>query len=55
MFPLSAIAPMDNDRCAAGIAKLLRDPEKMLELSNACSCNDYSGAMETMKLCKLME
>ena len=49
------IVPMDNPGCAAGIAALLRDPEKMQRLSEACKSRDYSNAQEVAKLCKLME
>ena len=49
------IVPMDNEGCAAGIAALLRDPEKMRQLSETCKARDYSNAQEVEKLYKLME
>lgn len=49
------IVPMDNEGCAAGIAALLRDPEKMRQLSENCKARDYSNAQEVEKLYKLME
>ena len=49
------VAPMDNEGCAAGIAALLRDPEKMRQLSENCKARDYSNAQEVEKLYKLME
>lgn len=49
------IVPMDNEGCAAGIAALLRNPEKMRQLSENCKARDYSNAQEVEKLYKLME
>lgn len=49
------IVPMDNEGCADGIAALLRDPEKMRELSEACRQGDYSNASQAAKLMKLVE
>ena len=49
------IVPMDNEGCAAGIAALLRNPEKMQELSETCRKRDYSNGSEVEKLYKLME
>lgn len=49
------IVPMDNEGCAAGIAELLRDPEKMALLSEACNARDHSNAQEVEKLYALME
>ena len=37
------IVPMDNEGCAAGIAALLRNPEKMRQLSENCKARDYSN------------
>ena len=37
------IVPMDNEGCAQGIAALLRDPEKMARLSDACRNRDFSN------------
>lgn len=50
-----AIVPMDNAGCAAGIAALLRDPQRMARLSGTCSARDYSNAQEVEKLYRLME
>lgn len=49
------IVPMDNEGCAAGIAALLRNPEKMRQLSGNCKARNYSNAQEVEKLYKLME
>ena len=49
------IVPMDNEGCAAGIAALLRNPEKMRQLSENCKARDYSNMQEAEKLYKLME
>lgn len=48
------IVPMDNEGCAAGIAALLRDPEKMRLLSENCRKRDYSNAAEVEKIYQLM-
>ena len=49
------IVPIDNEECAVGIAELLRDPEKMKQLSETCKARDYSNVLEVEKLYKLME
>ena len=49
------IVPMDNAGCAAGIAALLRDPEKMLRLSKNCKKRDYTNSAEIEKIYALME
>lgn len=49
------IVPMDNEGCAAGIADLLRDPEKMARLSACCRLRDYTNASEVQKLYAIME
>ena len=49
------IVPMDNEGCAAGIAELLRDGEKMRRLSENYKARDYSNTQEVQKLYKLME
>lgn len=49
------IVPMDNEGCARGIAELLRDHEKMAQLSEACRRRDYSNAQEVEKIYTLME
>ena len=48
------IVPMDNEGCAAGIAELLRDPEKMERLARACRSRDYSNQQEVEKLYQIM-
>ena len=35
------IVPMDNEGCAEGISSLLRDPERMERLVQACRQRDY--------------
>ena len=49
------IVPMDNAGCAAEIAELLKNPEKMEELSRTCAGRDYSNGGEAEKLIRLME
>lgn len=49
------IVPMDNAGCAAGIAALLRDPEKMSAISEACRRGDYSNAGQAEKLMELLK
>lgn len=44
------IVPVDNEGCAAGIAALLRSPEKMKMLSDTCLQRDYSNLKEAKKL-----
>ena len=38
------VVPIDNAGCAAGIVRLLKDPQKMEQLSQNCSMHDYSNA-----------
>ena len=49
------IVPMDNEGCAAGIAALLRNPDKMRQLSANCKKRDYSNAQEVEKIYQLLE
>ena len=49
------VVPMDNAGCAAGIAALLRDPQRMEQLSKNCRERDYTNAAEVNKLYRLME
>ena len=49
------IVPMDNAGCAAGIAALLRDPERMQQLSENCKKRDYTNSAEVEKIYALME
>lgn len=49
------IVPMDNEGCAAGIAALLRNEEKMERLRQTCLTRDYSNAEEVAKIYQLME
>lgn len=49
------IVPMDNAGCAAGIAELLRDPERMQQLSENCAKRDYTNSAEVEKIYALME
>ena len=48
------IVPMDNEGCADGIAGLLRDKEKIRELSENCLKHDYSNADEIIKIDKII-
>lgn len=49
------IVPMDNAGCAEGIAQLLKDPERMQQLSVACVQRDYTNAGEVEKIYRLIE
>ena len=49
------IVPMDNDGCAAGIAALLKDPERMRRISENCAMRDYTNSAEVEKIYALME
>ncbi len=49
------IVPMDNAGCAAGIAALLRDPERLVRLSHSCAKHDYTNSVEIQKIYALME
>lgn len=49
------IVPMNNKGCAEGIAELLRSPEQMRKLSEACLSNDYSNAAEAEKLYAMVD
>lgn len=49
------VVPMDNAGCAAGIAALLRDPERMRRLSANCKNRDYTNNGEIEKIYSLME
>lgn len=49
------IVPMDNEGCAAGIAALLRNPEKMKMLSENCRKDDYADTRQAEKLMALVE
>ena len=49
------IVPMDNEGCAAGIAALLRNPDKMRQLSANCKKRDHSNAQEVEKIYQLVE
>ena len=49
------IVPMDNAGCAAGIAALLRDPERMRRLSDNCKTRDYTNSAEVEKIYALTE
>lgn len=49
------IVPMDNEGCAAGIAELLKNPERMAQLSANCAKRDYTNAAEVEKIYKIIE
>ena len=49
------IVPMDNEGCAEGIVRLLKDPERMKQLSTVCAQRDYTNAGEVEKIYKCME
>lgn len=46
---------MDNEKCAEGITKLLRNPVYLEELKENCSPNDYSNCTEVEKLYRFVE
>ena len=48
------IVPMDNEGCAEGIVRLLKDPERMQRLSAACAQRDYTNAGEVEKVYQLI-
>ena len=48
------IVPMDNEGCAAGIAALLRSPERMKQLAENCSQRDVTNAEEINKIYALL-
>lgn len=48
------IVPTDNEGCAEGIAALLWDRKKMMQLSENCKARDYSNASEVEKIYQLM-
>ena len=46
--------PMDNAGCAAGIAALLRDPERRKQLRENCRQGDYANTVQAEKLLELV-
>lgn len=48
------IVPMDNEGCAAGIAELLRNPEKQKQLVYNCAERNYANNGEVHKLSSLL-
>lgn len=48
------IVPLDNEGCAEGIVRLLKDSEKMKQLSTACAKREYTNAREVEKIYKLI-
>lgn len=44
------IVPMDNEKCARGIAELINNKEQMQSLSNNCKKRNYSNQSEVEKL-----
>ena len=48
------IVPMDNEGCAKGIAALLREPERLNRLSQACRSRDYSNRNEVERLYQIV-
>ena len=49
------IVPKDNEGCAEGIAQLLRNKERMMDLVKNCAASDYSNKKEADKLRALLE
>lgn len=48
------IVPMDNEGCAEGIVSLLRDPQRIHQISEACASRDYTNRDEIKKLYELI-
>ena len=48
------VVPMDNEGCAARIAALLRDPDKMNAISQACRRRDYANTAQAERLMELI-
>lgn len=44
------IVPLDNERCADAIAKILRNTEQLKKLSVSCASTDYSNVHELEKI-----
>ena len=49
------IVPLDNERCAEEISELLKNSEKLKLLSENCSRNNYSNAVELEKIYEFIE
>lgn len=49
------IVPMDNEKCAMGIAELIKNRDKMQALSNNCRERDYSNQSEVKKIYAVFE
>lgn len=49
------IVPKDNEGCADGIARLLRDTNRMKNLINNCAQNDYSNSAEIDEVMEILE
>lgn len=49
------IVPMDNEKCAMGIAELIKNRDKMQALSNNCRERDYSNQSEVEKIYAIFE
>lgn len=46
--------PMDNEGCAEGITQLIRNPERMQVLREACAQRDYTNASEVETIYKIL-
>ena len=49
------IVPLDNEKCAAEIKKLLDNNQMMAQLVQNCSKRDYSNSQEIEKIYQLLE
>ena len=49
------IVPLDNQECADGIAALIRDKERMRDLSRNCRKKDYTNYLEVNKVYKMLQ
>ena len=49
------IVPLDNEKCAEGIAELINNPDLMTKLSENCKKRDYSNKGEIIKINRIMK
>lgn len=49
------IVPLDNAGCAKGIAALLKDPARMVQLAHTCRQRDYTNGDQVKKVYRLIE
>lgn len=49
------VVPLENEKCAEGIAELLKNPQRMKRLAENCKARDYSNADEVEKIYALLK